>query len=107
MPRFLAASLTVAFAALAVWAAPVPAQPAPSKPASAPNMPFVKELAVVPAAAPVPVFKYRLLPLSSELNPGDAAPIYLRIRCEVSDKDWDAIAVNSKKWLDCPLDELP
>ena len=105
MLRSLAASLTLA---LAVWAAPALAQQSSSpQPASAPNMPFVKELAVVPAAAPVPLFKYRLLPLSSELNPGDAAPIYLRIRYEVYDKDWEAIGANAEKWLNTPLEQFP
>jgi hypothetical protein len=110
MPRFPAASLAVAVAvaALAVWSHPAPAQAqSSSKPASAPNMPFVKELAVVPAAAPVPVFKYRLIPLSSELNPGDAAPVYLRNRYEVVDRDWQAIEENAAKWLALPLDQFP
>ncbi len=107
MLRSLAVSLTLALAALAVWADPARAQPSSSQPASAPNMPFVKEIAVVPAAAPVPLFKYRLLPLSSELNPGDAAPIYLRIRYEVLDRDWEAIGVNSAKWLELPRDQFP
>ena len=107
MLRSLTASLTFALAALAVWAAPAPAQTSSSQPASAPNLPFVKELAVVPAAAPVPLFKYRLLPLSSELNPGDAAPLYLRIRYEVYDRDWEAIGVNTAKWLDLPRDQFP
>jgi hypothetical protein len=107
MFRSLAALLTLAFAALAVWAAPASAQPSSSQPASAPTLPFVKELAVVPAAPPVPLFKYRLLPLSSELNPGDAAPLYLRIRYEVYDRDWDAIGMNATKWLNIPLDQFP
>src|SRR5262249_25323547 len=108
MPRFPAASLTFAVAALAVWWHPAPAHAqSSSKPATAPNMPFVKELAVVPAAVPIPVFKYRLLPLSSELNPGDAAPIYLRNRYEVSDRDWGAIEGNAAQWLALPLDQFP
>jgi hypothetical protein len=104
MLRSLAVSLTLA---LAVWAAPAPAQPSSPQPASPPTMPFVKELTVVPAAAPIPLFKYRLLPLSSELNPGDAAPIYLRIRYEVYDKDWEAIGANAAKWLNIPIEQFP
>jgi hypothetical protein len=67
----------------------------------------VRELTVVPAAAPVPLFKYRLLPLSSELNPGDAAPLYLRIRYEILDRDWEAIGANAAKWLELPRDQFP
>ena len=107
MLRSLAASLTLTLATLPVWAAPACAQPHSAQPAPAPNMPFVQELNVVPAAAQVPLFNYRLLPLSSELNPGDAAPVYLRIRYEVFDRDWEAIGVNATKWLELPLDKFP
>ena len=43
------------------------------------------ELSVSPAEEPSPALRYRLLPISSELNPGDAAPIYLRLRHEVNE----------------------
>ena len=72
MLRSLAASLTFAPARRVGGCGLGPTAPAEAGPA--PSMPFVKEIAVVPAAAPVPLFKYRLLPLSSDLNPGDAAP---------------------------------
>ena len=47
-----------------------------------PEPPKPTELVLSPAAEPVPALRYRLLPLESTLLPGDAAPIYLRIRHE-------------------------
>src|SRR5262249_32279956 len=74
----LAAStaLSIPVPALAQTATQPVAKPAPKPPA----LPKLKELTVSPAAAPVPALKYRLLPSSADLNSGDAAPIYLRIR---------------------------
>src|SRR5690349_12949830 len=46
----------------------------------------VKELRVDPAPAPRPALRYRLLPLAPDRTPGDAAPIYLRLRHELPDE---------------------
>jgi hypothetical protein len=82
------------------------AQPA-TKPAEPPQP---KVLIVSPAAAPVPVLKYRLLPSSAELNPGDAAPIYLRIHGyedTALEESWRQISEKAARWLDLPLAEFP
>src|SRR3954469_4629169 len=81
-------------------------QPA-EKPAEPPKP---KELALSPAAAPVPALKYRLLPSVTELKPGDAAPIYLRIHgYEDSPLEpaWNQISRDAPKWLELPLDQFP
>ncbi len=64
-------------------------------------------LIVSPAAAPVLALKYRLLPSFADLNPGDAAPIYLRIRHSTSDGLWNQIIENWKTWRNVPLDQFP
>jgi hypothetical protein len=69
-----------------------------------------RELALSPAAAPVPALKYRLLPSAADLNPGDAAPIYLRIHGKEDapmQPLWQQIGEKVPKWLDLPLDEFP
>src|SRR5262249_28008819 len=75
-----------------------------------PEPPKPKELALSPAAAPVPALKYRLLPSAAELNPGEPAPIYLRIHgYEDSSLEphWKQIGEKSSKWLELPLDQFP
>jgi hypothetical protein len=68
-------------------------------------------LILTPAAAPVPVLKFRLLPSVADLNPGDAAPIYLRIRNFNGNKPleeaWNRISEKSTKWRQLPLDQFP
>src|SRR5262245_8122457 len=66
-----------------------------------------KELIVSPAEQPSPALQYRLMPISSELNPGDARPVYLRLRNELGDQGWNQIAETSASWLSTPLDKLP
>ena len=66
-----------------------------------------KELAVSPAPPPTPALRYRLLPISSELNPGDAAPIYLRIRHELKDDSWDQLDRKVPALLDASRDQFP
>ena len=56
----------------------VPGQ-ATAQPAKSGEPPKPKVVVVSPAAEPVPALKYRLVPSSADLIPGDAAPIYLRI----------------------------
>jgi hypothetical protein len=79
------------------------AQPA-AKPAGPPKP---KVLIVNPAAAPVPALKYRLLPSSADLNPGDAAPIYLRNRHEMVEEGWRQLSEKPPKWLELPLKDFP
>ncbi|MDG3005047.1 hypothetical protein [Paludisphaera mucosa] len=64
-------------------------------------------LAVSPAAEPSPSLRYPLLPSSARLNPGDAAPIILRLRYEVKEQEWDALAREPARWLQLPIRELP
>lgn len=87
---------------VASWAMPALAQPA-----RAPDPDNPKVLTLDPAAAPVPALKYRLLPSSADLTPGDAAPIYLRIRYQTPDGPWDEIEANSEKWRALPPDRFP
>ena len=55
-------------------------------------------MSLSPAAVPSPIFTYRLLPMSSELNPGDAAPIYLRIRHEILGETWKEVNEKCDTW---------
>ncbi len=66
-----------------------------------------KELAVSPAEQASPALRYRLLPISSELNPGDASPVYLRLRYQVDDARWKQIQEKSDAWNSVPLEKLP
>jgi hypothetical protein len=82
-----------------------PALRAEDKPAS----PWAvdRTLTVSPQAAPVPALKYRLLPLSSELNEGNAAPIYLRLvhsQPDAARKYWEE---TPKSWNRMPVDKVP
>ncbi len=94
-------SLVGRAAALVVWLVPAVATgqvekgkatgPAPSR--------EIRELAVSPAEAPVPAFKYLLKPSSARLAPGDGAPILLRLRYDVSDADWAEIEDSTAGWI--------
>lgn len=65
------------------------------------------ELSVSPAEQSSPALRYRLLPISSELNPGDAAPIYLRLRHEINDAAWKQIEEKHDAWNSLPLERVP
>jgi hypothetical protein len=78
-----------------------------AQPAKAPDPINPKVLVLDPAAAPVPALKYRLLPNSADLNPGDAAPIYLRTRYQAQEGPWNEINENWMKWRELPLDMFP
>ena len=65
------------------------------------------ELAVSPAEQPSPALRYRLLPISSELNPGDAAPVYLRLRHELGDAAWQEIGEKYDALVPVPLEKMP
>ena len=72
--------------------------------------PQPRVLVVSPMAAPVPALKYRLLPSSADLNPGDAAPIYLRAHGyedSTLEPAWNQIAEKSSKWQGLPLKDFP
>ncbi len=96
---------------LTAWIVPAMTGQAPAQPAQKPGEPpKPKELALSPAAAPVPALRYRLLPSSADLNPGDAAPIYLRIHGyedTTMEGPWRQISEKSVRWLALPLDEFP
>ena len=84
---------------------------ATAQPAAKPAEPAgPKSLVLSPAPAPVPALKYRLLPSSAELVPGDAAPIYLRAHGyedSSMDESWRQIRVKSSQWQGLPLKDLP
>jgi len=101
----LGASALVGLGVLTL-ASPLPAQQtkAATKPKERPKF---KDLSVTPAAAPSPTFRYRLLPSTARLRPGDAAPIYLRLRYDLPDDDWETIQTKAPEWLDAPEKDFP
>jgi hypothetical protein len=64
-------------------------------------------LSVSPKGAPMPLFRHRLLPMASRLNPGDAAPIYLRLGYELPDGALREADRKATAWLALPFDEFP
>jgi hypothetical protein len=66
-----------------------------------------RELSLSPTAAPSPALRYRLLPISSELNPGNAAPVYLRLRHEQKDETWKLIQEKHDAWNVPRPEKLP
>jgi hypothetical protein len=68
--------------------------------------PKIKIMSVSPAREPVPALGNRLLPLESELNPGDAAPIYIRLAAGVTADAWSELEAKPKTWLELPLDQF-
>ncbi|MBN8875894.1 MAG: hypothetical protein J0H67_23905, partial [Rhodospirillales bacterium] len=69
--------------------------------------PKPEELTIQPSPAPSAALGHRLLPLESELNPGDAAPIYLRLTGEVLPEKLRDLGDKPKAWLDLPLETFP
>ncbi len=67
----------------------------------------VRELSLDPAPEPRPALRYRLFPLASERTPGDAAPVYLRLRHETKDARMEQIREKADAWLAVPLAEFP
>jgi hypothetical protein len=65
------------------------------------------ELSVTPAEEPRPALRFRLLPISSELNPGNAAPIYLRLQNDLPEGSWKQISEKHDEWGEVPLEKLP
>ena len=66
-----------------------------------------RTLTVTPAAAPVPVLKYRLYPSFSDRKPGNAVPIYLRLAHERSDAWKKLLLEKPDQWNKLPLEKLP
>jgi hypothetical protein len=64
-------------------------------------------LAVSPAPAPVPAFKYRLFPAVSERKDGNAVPMYLRFAHERSDARKKLLREKPDEWNKLPLEKLP
>jgi hypothetical protein len=96
---------------LAVWiAVAMPGQAFAQAEIKKAAPPPPKILIVSPAAVPIPALKYRLLPSSADLNPGDAAPIYLRAHGyddRPLDEAWNQIGEKSAQWQDLPLKDFP
>jgi hypothetical protein len=108
----LAGHVSLALVACAALIVPVPApgQTEPARAAKPPESPRPKDLTVSPRAAPIPALKYRLLPSATELNPGDAAPIYLRIHGyedQGLQEQWSQIRDKTARWMALPLKEFP
>jgi hypothetical protein len=83
----------------------VPLLRAEDKPAS--PWAIDRTLTVSPQSAPVPALKYRLLPLSSELKEGNAAPIYLRLAHEQNDAARKYLTETPRSWNQLPVDQVP
>jgi len=66
-----------------------------------------KELVLSPAEQPSPPLRYRFLPISSELNPGDAAPMYLRLDQRQSNEIEKQIFEKHESWNHLPLERFP
>lgn len=89
----------LAFLFVAAWPIAAAAQaPRPTEPTS---------IVVDPAPEPIPSLKYRLFPMATELAPGNAAPIYLRARYQISDDLWSRIETNGLKWRELPIEKFP
>lgn len=76
-----------------------------AKPPEDPNP--LRELTVSPADVPIPAMKYRLIPRPSDLNPGNAALLYLRIRHEMTDPEPLRKIDTLSDALDKPTAEFP
>lgn len=94
----------IAFAMALAAAMPGPAHAQADK---APPPIEPRTIEITPAAAPAAALKYRLFPSSAELTPGNAAPIYLRIRYQTTDALWDQITPNAEKWQKVPINGFP
>jgi hypothetical protein len=66
-----------------------------------------RALTISPQAEPRPALKYRLLPSTMELKPGNAVPIYLRLVHEQNDASRRLWVEQPLKWNNLPLDRLP
>jgi len=100
--RLIAIAIVIGLGAIGSQSA-LADEPEAAKPASF-------ELAVSPAAEPVPALKYHLLPPREEVVPGNAAPIYLRVIWQQK-PEWHQFMQTEPRRLtefslaDLPLDE--
>jgi hypothetical protein len=69
--------------------------------------PKIKIISISRASEPVPALGNRLFPLESELNPGDAAPIYLRLAAGVTADAMSELEAKPKAWLELLFDQFP
>ncbi|WZP00824.1 hypothetical protein EP7_002478 [Isosphaeraceae bacterium EP7] len=65
------------------------------------------KLTVSPSPAPVPALAFRLLPIESELTPGNAAPIYLRLSCELWPEGKKDLDEKLPAWAGLPPNLFP
>ena len=56
---------------------------------------------------PEPLFKYRLLPLGTALNPGDAAPVYLRLDQQTSSERISEMQSRAFELMNLPIADFP
>jgi hypothetical protein len=94
-------ALTVALAGVADGQVTAVKRVGPPRPEPKPTA-----LSLSPAGEPRPALRYRLLPLSSELTPGNAAPVYLRIRHELS-TGYKEMQDEVSRLRELPFDQLP
>jgi hypothetical protein len=109
MNRFLQIRLISLAASTLPLLLPTAAPAQPANKVEGLRQPMVM-LVLSPAPAPVPALKYRLLPSTADLIPGDAAPIYLRAHGyddSELEEAWRQITEKSKQWQDLPLKDFP
>jgi hypothetical protein len=68
---------------------------------------FDRAVTISPAAAPVPIFKYRLYPATTERKDGNAVPIYERFAHERTDARKKELREKPAEWNGLPLAQLP
>ncbi|MHB1561241.1 MAG: hypothetical protein ACYC61_27665 [Isosphaeraceae bacterium] len=107
MPLTRSKQLARSLMLLAIALAAAMPGPARGQAGKAPPPIEPRTIAITPAAAPAAALKYRLFPSSAERNPGNAAPIYLRIRYQTTDALWDQITPNAENWQKVPIDRFP
>ncbi|HEX5273047.1 MAG TPA: hypothetical protein VFW33_21265, partial [Gemmataceae bacterium] len=66
-----------------------------------------RQVAVTPAAAPVPALKYRLYPSDMERKAGNAVPIYQRFTAERTEARAKQLRLKPDEWNKLPPDKLP
>src|SRR5437660_1498327 len=68
-----------------------------------------RQMSLHPSAPPVPALRYRLLPAWAELEPGNAAPLYLIATSHnlLGNKPDEIAKVPLDDWLAAPADQFP
>ena len=69
--------------------------------------PEIRTLTLSPTPSPVPALRYRFLPLKSELNPGNAVPMYLRLTMELSPEALQDLKTTPETLNTLPFDQFP